>query len=240
LPVGCRSTSVRRQARAGGSTGPILFGRKRRGRLCPTYRPIAETVLPCGWDSLLNPHREHTIGGRTMSGLFGQLLSTILGGQQEGQSAAIGNVLQQVLTANGGGASLLSRFEAAGLGSQAQSWVSTGQKLPIRSARRFPPMRLRGGQHKPALPRISCARCWQRHSPMLWTMSRRPDRSQRRMLSRICHPWSAGSLAAANDNRLFHLDRMSFRIEPRGRGVKTAFDPTNAKDGLVGTGGSGL
>jgi hypothetical protein len=49
------------------------------------------------------------------------------------------------------------------------------------------------------------------------------------MLSRICHPWSAGSLAAANDNRLFHLDRMSFRIEPRGRGVKTAFDPTNAK-----------
>jgi uncharacterized protein YidB (DUF937 family) len=93
---------------------------------------FAETVLPCGWDSLLNPHREHTIGGRTMSGLFGQLLSTILGGQQEGQSAAIGNVLQQVLTANGGGvASLLSRFEAAGLGSQAQSWVSTNRNLPI-------------------------------------------------------------------------------------------------------------
>ena len=63
-----------------------------------------------------------------MSGLFGQFLGTILGGQ----SATIANVLQQVLAANGGGvASLIARFEAAGLGSQAQSWVSTGQNLPI-------------------------------------------------------------------------------------------------------------
>lgn len=67
-----------------------------------------------------------------MSGVFGQLLGSILGGQQEGQSAAIANVLQQVLAANGGGvASLVSRFEAAGLGGQAQSWVSQGQNLPI-------------------------------------------------------------------------------------------------------------
>jgi len=68
-----------------------------------------------------------------MSGLFGQVLGAFLGGQQEGLSgAAIGNVLQQVLAANGGGvASLLSRFEAAGLGSQAQSWVSAGPNLPI-------------------------------------------------------------------------------------------------------------
>jgi uncharacterized protein YidB (DUF937 family) len=67
-----------------------------------------------------------------MSGLIGQLLGKILGGQQEGQPTAIAGVLQQVLTANGGGvASLVSRFEAAGLGSHAQSWVSTGENLPV-------------------------------------------------------------------------------------------------------------
>jgi uncharacterized protein YidB (DUF937 family) len=67
-----------------------------------------------------------------MSGLIGQLLGNILGGQQQGGSAAIAGVLQQVLTANGGGvASLISRFEAVGLGSQAQSWVSTGQNMPV-------------------------------------------------------------------------------------------------------------
>ena len=44
----------------------------------------------------------------------------------------LGTSCERVLTANGGGvASLLSRFEAAGLGSQAQSWVSTGENLPI-------------------------------------------------------------------------------------------------------------
>jgi uncharacterized protein YidB (DUF937 family) len=67
-----------------------------------------------------------------MSGLIGQLLGNILGGQREGQPTAIAGVLQQVLTANGGGvASLVSRFEAAGLGSHAQSWVSTGDNLPV-------------------------------------------------------------------------------------------------------------
>ena len=67
-----------------------------------------------------------------MSGLFGQLLGSILGGQQEGQPTAIASVLQQVLAGNGGGvASVISRFEAAGLGSQVQSWVSSGANLPI-------------------------------------------------------------------------------------------------------------
>jgi uncharacterized protein YidB (DUF937 family) len=40
--------------------------------------------------------------------------------------------LQQLLAANGGGvASVISQFEAAGLGSNAQSWVSPGANQPV-------------------------------------------------------------------------------------------------------------
>jgi uncharacterized protein YidB (DUF937 family) len=67
-----------------------------------------------------------------MSGLIGQLLSSFLGGQKEGQPAAIAGILQQILAANGGGVdSIVSRFAAAGLGNHAQSWVSTGENLPV-------------------------------------------------------------------------------------------------------------
>ncbi len=67
-----------------------------------------------------------------MSGLIGQILGSVMGGQQAGQPTAIAAILQQVLTANGGGvASVVSRFEAAGLGSHAQSWVSTGENQPV-------------------------------------------------------------------------------------------------------------
>jgi uncharacterized protein YidB (DUF937 family) len=67
-----------------------------------------------------------------MSGFVSQVLGSFMGGQQGGQSAAIASILQQVLSADGGGvASIISRFEAAGLGSHAQSWVSTGENMPI-------------------------------------------------------------------------------------------------------------
>jgi uncharacterized protein YidB (DUF937 family) len=65
-----------------------------------------------------------------MSGILGQLLGAV-GGQQEGQSNAIADILQQILTQNGGGvAALISRFENAGLGNHAQSWVN-GDHQPI-------------------------------------------------------------------------------------------------------------
>jgi uncharacterized protein YidB (DUF937 family) len=64
-----------------------------------------------------------------MSGVLGQLLGNVLGGQA--QSGAIAGVLQQVLVSNGGVAGLVSRFESAGLGSQAASWVGTGQNMPV-------------------------------------------------------------------------------------------------------------
>ena len=65
-----------------------------------------------------------------MSGFLGALLG---GSNQErsGQSTAIADVLQQVLSQNGGGvATLISRFTDAGLGDHVQSWVS-GKQQPI-------------------------------------------------------------------------------------------------------------
>ena len=63
------------------------------------------------------------------STVFGSILG---GGQQEGQPTAIAGVLQQVLSADGGGiTSLISRFEGAGLGNHVQSWVSGGENQPI-------------------------------------------------------------------------------------------------------------
>jgi uncharacterized protein YidB (DUF937 family) len=69
--------------------------------------------------------------GGSMSGIVNQILGGLMGGAQGNQSTALTGILQQVLSSNGGGvASLMSRFEAAGLGSHAQSWVSTGENMP--------------------------------------------------------------------------------------------------------------
>jgi uncharacterized protein YidB (DUF937 family) len=63
-----------------------------------------------------------------MSGWLGQIISGFLGSNQPN----MGNMLQQVLTQNGGGVSaLLDRFNQAGLGEQAQSWVSSGTNQPV-------------------------------------------------------------------------------------------------------------
>jgi len=67
-----------------------------------------------------------------MSGIFGSILGSLSQGQRDGQPNALAGVLQQVLTQNGGGVNaLLSRFQEAGLGTQAQSWVSTEPNQPI-------------------------------------------------------------------------------------------------------------
>jgi len=71
-----------------------------------------------------------------MSGLLGQIIGGVLGGGQQGQPSAIAGILHQVLAAQdgkggGGVADLVSRFQAAGLGQQAQSWVGTGANQPI-------------------------------------------------------------------------------------------------------------
>jgi uncharacterized protein YidB (DUF937 family) len=70
-----------------------------------------------------------------MSGLLGQLLGKFLGGgQPQGQTPAIAGVIQQIFaqgTEGGGIAGLASRFEAAGLGPQIQSWINSGDNQPI-------------------------------------------------------------------------------------------------------------
>lgn len=67
-----------------------------------------------------------------MSGILGSILGGL--SQRDGQPSALASVLEQVLTQNGGGVNaLLSRFQEAGLGSQAQSWVSTASNQPISS-----------------------------------------------------------------------------------------------------------
>jgi uncharacterized protein YidB (DUF937 family) len=161
-----------------------------------------------------------------MSGLFGQLLSTILGGQQQGQSAAIGNVLQQVLTANGGGvASLLSRFEAAGLGSQAQSWVSTNQNLPISadqigaafSANEIEGWAAQAGTTPDKL-RAVLAEALPHAVDHVTPAGQVPAPNAIPDLSSL----AAGSLAAANDNRLFTSIECPSELSREGRGVKAA------------------
>lgn len=83
-----------------------------------------------------------------MSGFLGQMLGSIMGGQQGGQPNAIASILQQALASNGGGvAGLISRFEAAGLGAHAQSWVSDGENMPVSSGQIgqvFSPEQLQG------------------------------------------------------------------------------------------------
>lgn len=70
-----------------------------------------------------------------MSGFLGQILGGMMGGGQgaptAGQPTALVAVLRQVLVSNGGIDQLVSRFDAAGLGGQARSWVGSGQNQPV-------------------------------------------------------------------------------------------------------------
>jgi uncharacterized protein YidB (DUF937 family) len=66
-------------------------------------------------------------------GLLGQLLGALTGQSSSGQqSNALLDLATAVIQGHPGGlAGLLQQFTAAGLGREANSWVSTGQNLPI-------------------------------------------------------------------------------------------------------------
>jgi len=73
----------------------------------------------------------------TMDGILGAL-SGLMGNQTAagaGQASTPGGSLMatalQLLQQNGGISGVLARFQQAGLGKEAQSWVSTGSNLPI-------------------------------------------------------------------------------------------------------------
>ena len=68
------------------------------------------------------------------------LLDAILGGMARGQAGApmgaqganpLLQIALQMLQQNGGLQGMLSRFQQAGYGQQAQSWIGTGQNMPI-------------------------------------------------------------------------------------------------------------
>lgn len=69
-----------------------------------------------------------------LDGIAGQVLGSMLGGGAQGGQGAgqlIQLVLNMIQNQPGGLGGLLQQFQRAGLGQQADSWVSTGDNLPI-------------------------------------------------------------------------------------------------------------
>jgi uncharacterized protein YidB (DUF937 family) len=74
-------------------------------------------------------------------GLLDGLLGSVMGGMMGGGHAAPAQGAQgssqmiqmalQMLQQNGGIEGLLAKFQQAGMGQQAQSWIGTGQNMPI-------------------------------------------------------------------------------------------------------------
>jgi uncharacterized protein YidB (DUF937 family) len=69
-----------------------------------------------------------------LDGLLGNVLGGVMGGGaaagQQGQNPLL-QVALQLLQQNGGLQGVLGKFQQAGYGAQADSWVSTGKNLPI-------------------------------------------------------------------------------------------------------------
>lgn len=68
-----------------------------------------------------------------MSGFLGNILGNILGGGQAGGASAsgIGGLIGQAINAAGGPAGVIQKFEQAGLGDQARSWVGQGENQTV-------------------------------------------------------------------------------------------------------------
>lgn len=63
--------------------------------------------------------------------LAGQALGALMGGAQGGQNDLMRMALNMIQNQPGGLAGLLGKFQQAGLADQADSWIGTGQNLPI-------------------------------------------------------------------------------------------------------------
>ncbi len=70
-----------------------------------------------------------------LDGLLGNMMGGMLGGGTSAQGAQGGSPMiqmaLQMLQQNGGIEGLLAKFQQAGMGQQAQSWIGTGQNMPI-------------------------------------------------------------------------------------------------------------
>ena len=66
-----------------------------------------------------------------LDGLMGSVLGKVLGGGQQNALVEAAMGLLGGGSQAGGLTGLLDKFNAAGLGDQAQSWVGTGQNMPV-------------------------------------------------------------------------------------------------------------
>ena len=70
-----------------------------------------------------------------LDGLLGSVMGGMMGGGSSAQGTQGGNPMiqmaLQVLQQNGGIEGLLAKFQQAGMGQHAQSWIGTGQNMPI-------------------------------------------------------------------------------------------------------------
>jgi uncharacterized protein YidB (DUF937 family) len=70
-----------------------------------------------------------------LDGLLGSMMGGMMGGGTSAQGAQGNSPLiqmaLQMLQQNGGIEGILAKFQQAGMGQQAQSWIGTGQNMPI-------------------------------------------------------------------------------------------------------------
>ena len=70
-----------------------------------------------------------------LDGLLGSVMGGMMGGGSSAQGTQGGNPMiqmaLQMLQQNGGIEGLLAKFQQAGMGQQAQSWIGTGQNMPV-------------------------------------------------------------------------------------------------------------
>jgi uncharacterized protein YidB (DUF937 family) len=71
-----------------------------------------------------------------LDGLLGSVMGGMMGGGSSAQQGMQGGnpmiqMALQMLQQNGGIEGLLAKFQQAGMGQQAQSWIGTGQNMPI-------------------------------------------------------------------------------------------------------------
>jgi uncharacterized protein YidB (DUF937 family) len=88
-------------------------------------------IPPSSGRSKLAAHFKEGTGMGLLDQLAGNVLSGMLGGTQpQGQSPLL-QVAMNLIQQNGGLPGILAKFQQAGLGQHADSWVSTGANLPI-------------------------------------------------------------------------------------------------------------
>ena len=70
-----------------------------------------------------------------LDGLLGSMMGGMMGGGTSAQGVQGGSPMiqmaLQILQQNGGIEGVLAKFQQGGLGQQAQSWIGTGQNMPI-------------------------------------------------------------------------------------------------------------